>query len=117
MKYNEKIKFKKIKNKVEAISIIQYLLSEIKKNTLIKIEKAVLFGSFANQQQHEYSDIDLALWSEDFTGVGFLDTQQLSSLFYQNPEFVSIECHFFNREDDNPFQNEIRATGIEILLP
>jgi predicted nucleotidyltransferase len=39
--------------------------------------QAFLFGSVANGQQHDYSDIDLALWDERFTGCLTIDYEPI----------------------------------------
>jgi uncharacterized protein len=116
MFYNSKIQFKKVSNKAEAIEIATLFLEKLRENTAIKIQRAMLFGSFANATNHEYSDIDLAIWSADFTGVGFLDNKITSPTMYQNPAFVSIECHTFSPQYPNPFEVEILKTGVEINL-
>jgi uncharacterized protein len=116
MFYNSKIQFKKVSNKAEAIEIATLFLEKLRENTAISIQKTMLFGSFTNATNHEYSDIDLAIWSEDFTGVGFLDNKIISPTMYQNPAFVSIECHTFSLQQTNPFEEEIIKTGIEIVL-
>jgi predicted nucleotidyltransferase len=37
----------------------------------IKIERIVLFGSYASGKPHEASDIDLVVIADDFSGMGF----------------------------------------------
>lgn len=79
------------------------------------IDKAVLFGSYAKGNADRWSDIDIALVSRDFTGVGFHDRQKV------NPFLIKIdsriEPHPFRPEDfteDNPFVKEILTEGVEI---
>jgi uncharacterized protein len=116
MHYNSAIKFKKIDNQAEAIAISMLFLEKLKLNTNINIQKAMLFGSYANGTNHEYSDVDLAIWSTDFVGVGFLDNKIIVPTMYQNSAFTNIECHTFTSQNPNPFEEEILKTGIVINL-
>lgn len=99
------------------------ILNNIKKliKTLAKqnihIEKAYLFGSYANGTSKEYSDIDLALVSKNFKGNRFLDKQII------NPISLKIdsrfEIHPYKTEEFNEnvrwFTKEITEHGIEIM--
>jgi len=52
------------------------IISEFRKileSTGVKVEKIILFGSYANGTQHEWSDIDLVVVSPDFINVGLWD--------------------------------------------
>ncbi len=81
-----------------------------------KVQKAILFGSYASGRQHEWSDIDLALVSEKFTGVGFNDYQLFSRLLIHYPYYFiqaqTFPPDYFQKGD--PFIDEIKKTGIEI---
>ncbi len=82
----------------------------------VKVRRAYLFGSFARNCQHEWSDIDIALLADDFTGVAALDKDPFRRLHLM-PEFMAIETHTFstNRiKSGDPFFEEIVKTGIEI---
>jgi len=46
---------------------------KILESTGVKVEKIILFGSYANGTQHEWSDIDLVVVSPDFANVGLWD--------------------------------------------
>ncbi len=116
MRYNSAIQFKKVNNQVEAIAISMLFLEKLKQNTNINIQKAMLFGSYVNGTNHEYSDVDLAIWSVDFVGVGFLDNKIIVPTIYQNANFTNIECHTFSPQSPNPFEEEILNTGI-LLYP
>lgn len=78
-------------------------------------QKANLFGSMAKGNPHQYSDIDLAVWSEKFEGDYFDLIAKLATLRRQ---FKNIEIHPFHPEDtaeNNFFIDEIEKTGILIL--
>ena len=50
-------------------SKINLIIKEYKKSLLdlgVRVQKIVLFGSYAKGRSHEYSDIDLIVISEDF---------------------------------------------------
>ena len=83
----------------------------------LHIERAILFGSYAKGTGNTWSDIDIALVSKDFTGVGFYDRKRV------NPFLIKvdsrIEPHPFRSEDfteENPFVKEILKQGIEVSL-
>ena len=82
----------------------------------VNLRKVILFGSFAKGTQHEWSDIDVALVADDFTGVGFLDRQRFSNIGIKNP-YIGIEPLTFPTDyflESDPFIEEIKKTGIEI---
>lgn len=82
----------------------------------INIRKAYLFGSYARNRQHEWSDIDIALIADDFIGLPVVDKDRFRILHIQ-PEFIAIETHTFptrRLEEGDPFIREIVKTGIEI---
>jgi predicted nucleotidyltransferase len=81
-----------------------------------KPEKAILFGSMAKGNAHEYSDEDLAVWSKNFSNNYFLNIEKTASL---KRKFKNIELHPFTENDtaeNNPFIEEIEATGKIIFI-
>ena len=82
----------------------------------ISLRKVILFGSYARNEQRAFSDIDVALIADEFTGFGFQDVGLISNAIIQK-QFVDIEPHTFSPEqftDWNPFVQEIKRTGIVI---
>jgi len=78
----------------------------------ISIEKAILFGSIAKNEQREYSDI--ALISNQFTDNFILNNKLTSKI---NIRFPLIEVHHFNSDyykKGDPFINEINSTGFKL---
>jgi predicted nucleotidyltransferase len=76
--------------------------------------KAILFGSIAKGNQHELSDIDLAVWDDSFSGVLGLDYEKILPVLRP---YMMLELHTFHSDEtveNNPFVNEIVKTGIEI---
>jgi predicted nucleotidyltransferase len=92
----------------------QYLDAVMK--TTIQIDKAIMFGSYAKNTAQEYSDIDLALISKDFTDNPIENVKMLPV----SMKFAKIEPHLFTWKDyqgGDPFLiEEILKTGIEIPL-
>lgn len=93
--------------------IIRSLIDSIKNE--INVGQVYLFGSYANGVPGKYSDIDLAIVSEDFEGVRFFDRKRLYK--YLVKVNTDIELHPFKTEDftsDDPFVAEIIKTGIRV---
>ena len=99
-----------------AIKTVKDYANEVNK-TGVNLRKVILFGSFAKGTQHEWSDIDVALVADDFTGVGILDTPRFSRINLQTPyiriEPITYPTDYFVESD--PFIEEIKNTGIEII--
>ena len=77
--------------------------------------QAYLFGSYANGQTHEYSDIDIAVWDDKFTGCLSVDWEQIKYLLVR---YTLLEPHTYNTNDNesnNPFIEIIKRKGIRIL--
>lgn len=100
-----------------ALNIARQFVAEIIAQGL-PLQKALLFGSYSKGQQHELSDIDVALVSDAFMRVGFFDIKQLAEVKISNNLYATIETHTFNPKDftpDNPFVKEIEQTGLSLL--
>lgn len=118
MEFNTLPKPKLPQNKEEALLLAQSFLSILTQEKSINVEKAIVFGSYINGRNHAYSDIDIALWSKDFTGVSFLDVKLFSTIKYANPQFYTIECHcFLPSQQHNSFEEEIEKTGLALRFP
>ena len=68
-----------------AIEILERFLKMVKAAN-IRIERAILFGSYAKGTAGQWSDIDVALVSSDFSGSRFYDSKfrppDISLIFY-----------------------------------
>lgn len=98
-----------------ALTLAQRFAAELKQLDL-RLQKVIVFGSYARNEQREESDIDVALVSEDFTGAGPIDVRLMAHLLARYP-FFYIEPHTFSLEqftDWNPFVQEIKRTGIVV---
>lgn len=99
----------------EIIEKVKMFVDILLKNSGIHLERVILFGSYAKGLENKWSDIDVALVSRDFSGIGFYDRKMV------NPYLLKIdsriEPHPFKPEEfnsDNPFAIEILERGIEI---
>jgi len=83
----------------------------------LPVEKAILFGSYANGTATEWSDIDIAFFLRDYGGKTRFDIG-VELLGLCRGYKKCIEPHVFDIaeiERDNPFVNEILSSGVEIL--
>jgi predicted nucleotidyltransferase len=98
------------------IQIVRNYANEIEQQG-VRLRTVILYGSFAKDRQHEWSDIDVALIADDFTGLGFLDKKRFAGIMVQKP-YVRIEVKTYPTEyfrSGDPFINEIKKDGITIL--
>jgi predicted nucleotidyltransferase len=77
------------------IGIINRYLEELKRNH-IPVQQAILFGSYANGNSREESDIDIAVISTAFTGDRFDDRRKI----------VPLRRKIDNRIEPIPFRPE-----------
>jgi len=94
-------------------TLINYISDYVKACNGIGIyfNKVILFGSYAKNKANQWSDIDLALISDNFTGMALDDWNRLSPA---NIKFYDIEPHPFPTdyfEKGDPFIDEIKKTG------
>lgn len=81
----------------------------------ISIKQAYLFGSYATGSEHEWSDIDLALISDDFSEDRYkerLRIIKILSAIDNRIEPAPYRTEQFNEVD--PLVSEIKTHGIEI---
>ena len=101
--------------KKDLIEYISNYLAECNKLG-VHFKKVFLFGSYARNTAHKWSDIDLALVSDDFTGLPLDDWDKIAAA---NIKYTDIEPHSFNTtyfEESDPFIEEIKKTGTELKL-
>jgi predicted nucleotidyltransferase len=82
----------------------------------LHLQQVWLFGSYARNEQQEYSDIDVALVADEFESIGFIDVSHFADILIKYP---LLEPHTYNTNDfitfQNPFAAHIQQTGIRIL--
>lgn len=96
-----------------AIEIVKKYLNFLKINDF-KVQKAFIFGSYANGKFNNDSDIDLAIV---FNNVPNSFTLQIQLMKIGRKFITRIEPHPFDEKDfnsSNPFANEILVTGIKV---
>jgi predicted nucleotidyltransferase len=98
-----------------AIQKIKSFISILEKNKL-HIKNAYLFGSYANGNNNELSDIDFALVSDEFSG----DLWEDKKILRQYKHLISWDLSplpFTSLEFENNFfvKEEVIAKGIKII--
>jgi predicted nucleotidyltransferase len=78
--------------------------------------RVVLFGSVAKGKAHRYSDMDVAIWDEKFTGCRPIDHEALVKILHNYPRLELHTFHSSETSEDNPFIKEIEKSGIVIPL-
>lgn len=94
---------------------IYRFVSELKRIG-INAEKVILFGSYAKGTNNEWSDIDLAVVSNDFKGIRLIDKENMVTAI--SAADFDISPLPYRPEDftkDDLFVKEILETGIRIV--
>ena len=81
---------------------------------MFNVQKAYLFGSYANGQYNEHSDIDLAIVLDSLQN-SFITQVELMKISRRFD--ARIEPHPFEESDfdTNPFAKEILNNGIRVV--
>lgn len=88
---------------------------ELLESNNINIQKAILFGSYSKGNYNQWSDIDLALVSDNFTGNSFEDKNNLIDYIYSAGKDISPVPYRPEDFNDNMFvRDEILKYGIVI---
>jgi predicted nucleotidyltransferase len=99
-----------------AIKLVKDFANEIKQ-TGLHLRKVILYGSYARNQQNEWSDIDVVLVADEFIGVPVLDLNYFIKIkikkIYTIIQPQTFSTEYFNQED--PFVKEIKQNGLEVL--
>jgi predicted nucleotidyltransferase len=83
----------------------------------VHLRTVILYGSFARGTQHEWSDIDVALVADEFTGFTFDDKKLFPYIGIKDP-YIRIETKTYPTNyfiESDPFIEEIKKDGIVIL--
>ncbi len=98
--------------------MINDLINLLKTNG-IKVEKTLLYGSYASGLSHVNSDVDVAIVSPDFGKNRFEEKKFLNKLAWQIDPRISpipISSEAFNKNTWVPLIHEIRQKGIEVSI-
>lgn len=105
----------KNRNKVESIlQILKGYIKLLEKNNF-PIDKAILFGSYANGKYDEWSDIDVLLVSKAFSGERFLDKERIRRLTISyNSNISPIPFNSKDFDVTNLFIKDVVDNGVVI---
>ncbi len=100
------------------ISNLKEMVAEMKQSG-IHLRKLVLYGSYSRNEQHKWSDIDIAVVADEFTGIGFDDVKLFVDTLVERPK-MNIQPRTYNTKNFtanyDPFVEEILRTGINIAV-
>ncbi len=102
------------KSHVTIEEIVRDFLLRVQKK--IRVESAYWFGSTAHGKGHEYSDIDIAVVSPDFSGFRWDDLEKLLPILTKVDS--RIEVHTISSEDfkeGTMMSLEIQRTGKRVV--
>jgi predicted nucleotidyltransferase len=103
-------------DKIDALKIAKTYLKRVRDNK-IKFTEAWLFGSYAQGNQHEDSDIDLAIVLENEEKKCF--STEVKLMIIRENEETLIEPHLFSQEEFNsqtPIINQIIQKGEKVIF-
>ena len=101
----------------ELLNIINNYVLELSKE--ININKVILFGSYAKGTNHEDSDIDLAIFSDDFSNMERIEALKFL-LLKASDLTIDLQPQPFTladlEDEDNWLVKEVEETGIELKV-
>ena len=101
----------------ELLNIINNYVLELSKE--IKINKVILFGSYAKGTNNEDSDIDLAIFSDDFSNMERIEALKFL-LLKASDLTIDLQPQPFTladlEDEDNWLAKEVEETGIELKV-
>lgn len=98
----------------DVIKIVRHFLDEIQKTH--KVEQAFLYGSYAKGVSNKWSDIDIAIVSQDFSDDLLKERLALTKIAI--PIDDRIEPKPFNKKSfdpNDPLVYEITRNGIQLV--
>ena len=103
-----------VKRRTKAESKIERFLTLLKNNC--KIEKVILFGSCVRGKQKRWSDIDLAIISDDFSRMSFHERLVFLGMLAWQAKVTEIEAlgytvNEYKNATKLDFLGEIKRTG------
>ncbi len=98
----------------EIKTIIKSLVNDLEAQE-IRVEKVILFGSYAHGTPREFSDIDIAVISPSFANKNIFKIQEdlarILSKYLSRVEPIGYSPDQFNQPDSTTFLGEIKRTG------
>ncbi len=99
------------------INLVKQFANDIKAEG-VHLRRVFLFGSYARNMQHRFSDVDVALVADEFEGFVFKDLDLFINAkikkSYSKIQVQTFPTSYFNKGDS--FIDEIKRTGIEVKL-
>lgn len=99
---------------IEIKRIVRDLVSDLESHK-IRVEKVILFGSYARGRPRPYSDVDLAVISPSFRRKGVFDIQErlarAASKYLSVIEPIGFSTQDFEHADHASFLGEVKRTG------
>ncbi len=83
--------------RLSAIKIAEKFVSDVVKSG-VKIKKAFLYGSYAKNEQRDWSDIDVALVADHFSGISFIDMNGFKKVITRE-EYIPIQLKTYSTLD------------------
>ncbi len=80
-------------------------------------DKAILFGSYASGKAKNLSDIDMAVWLQNFSGQHYTDIPGLLHIVSLHHPIKPKFYDTYDTAETDPFIEIIERTGKQILLP
>jgi uncharacterized protein len=100
-----------------AVELVKQFVKELQ-YTGLHLREVYLFGSYARNEQRQYSDIDVALVADEFESIGILDLKYFADIAIKQP-YTMLEVHTYNtdyfQKGDAFINEEIKPKGIVIL--
>ena len=82
----------------------------------VMISEAILFGSYVTGRYNEFSDIDLAIVSDQFEGIRFKDRNRIRKYKFEvNPDIEPLPFTSKDFTKNDPFVKEILETGFRVV--
>lgn len=103
--------------KKSAIKTVTEFARELKQNG-VNLRHVFLFGSYAENRQNQWSDMDVALVADEFINFGFEDIKHFVSVLikknYYKIQPRTYSTSYFKKGDS--FIEEVVKTGVEIKI-
>ncbi len=97
------------------INVLKKFLERLEHEN-IKVQKAIIFGSYAKGTFNEWSDIDLAIVSDDFVGNRVLDKERMiKSIVDIDTSISPLPYRPEDFDESDLFVKEIIETGVQIV--
>ncbi len=96
-------------------SVAASFINEV--STLIPVARAYIFGSYAKGSPRDDSDLDIAVFTDNFYGKKSIELLRILYKVARNYSSICIEPIILEEADieaDNPFAMEVLQTGREI---